>query len=295
MQSDGCVLAVDRSQPDKGLLVERSVWCSIPEPGKRAEFLKQAVKELAVQGLPTVVVLGPADYSLLQIEAPDLPEDELREAARWRIKDMVDFSVESAVIDVFRLPESKRPGAPKMMYVVASKGDYIAMLAEDIESAGLALHAIDISEMAVRNLIAYLDQTERPRAYLYMQPGFGLIEIGYAGEIYLTRQINLPRNLTQLQPEHSRQQMEELALEVQRSLDYFESQYAMGSADQLMVLSSDKPIYDDFAATATLFLTVPVAPLGLQALAGWLPESNQVEQEGLRAIGAAIRELRWAA
>ena len=53
-------------------------------------------------------------YSMVQLEAPELEPDELREAMRWRVRDLIDFPVEQAAIDVFHLPESQRPGAPAL-------------------------------------------------------------------------------------------------------------------------------------------------------------------------------------
>ena len=59
---------------------------------------------------PTVSVLDPDSYRLLLVEAPDVPADELRAAVRWRVKDLIDFHVDDAVIDVFEMPQHARGG-----------------------------------------------------------------------------------------------------------------------------------------------------------------------------------------
>jgi len=57
-------------------------------------------------------LLPAGQYQLLQIDAPaqteGLPPAERREALRWRIKEMVDFPVEAAGIDLLEIPAPGR-------------------------------------------------------------------------------------------------------------------------------------------------------------------------------------------
>ncbi len=60
-------------------------------------------------------VLDASEYSLLLTEAPDVPPDELRAAIRWRIKDLIDFHINDATLDVFDLPGEKAAGRTRSM------------------------------------------------------------------------------------------------------------------------------------------------------------------------------------
>lgn len=294
MSDEGFALALIDTAAAQGPRIAGVRWCPCRPADDKAASLKQAVKALGARGLPVVATLQPAAYSLVQLEAPDLADDELREAMRWRVKDLIDFPVEEAVVDVFRLPASRRPGAPELLYVVVARASAVDALATLLQGAGLEILAIDIVEMAIRNLCLHHDHPDRPRAYLYLQPGQSVIEIADGPQVYLSRRI-LQDYDAGADAELLHAQMENLALEVQRSLDYFESQYALGPAGRLSVIVREEPLYQAFSAVASVFLTVPAERFSLTAIDGVDRIDPELIGRGVTAIGAAMRGVAWAA
>ena len=67
----------------------------------RTVVLQQGIERAASFRL----VLNPDEYQLHLVESPDVPDSELREAVRWRIRDLIDFPVDEAAIDVFDMPQ----------------------------------------------------------------------------------------------------------------------------------------------------------------------------------------------
>ena len=94
--------------------------CCVYEPRGEQDPLGRVAERLAGRRNATVSVLDPSAYRLLLVEAPDVPPEELRAAVRWRIKDLIDFHVDDAVIDVFEMPGHARGGARRMMYAVTA-------------------------------------------------------------------------------------------------------------------------------------------------------------------------------
>jgi hypothetical protein len=82
-----------------------------------ASWLAADRSELGAVG----TVLDVADYQLLLVESPDVLAAELKAAVRWRLKDIIDFPLEDAVVDVFGIPEPVRRTGAKMMYAIAAK------------------------------------------------------------------------------------------------------------------------------------------------------------------------------
>lgn len=66
---------------------------------------------------PTVSVLDPSGYRLPLVEAPDGPPAELRAAVRWRVKSLIDFHIDDAVIDLFEIPSHARGGPTRIQRV----------------------------------------------------------------------------------------------------------------------------------------------------------------------------------
>jgi hypothetical protein len=55
-------------------------------------------------------VLGGGEYQFMSVEAPNVPREELKTAMRWRLKDMLDFPVDDATIDVLDMPADPNAG-----------------------------------------------------------------------------------------------------------------------------------------------------------------------------------------
>jgi MSHA biogenesis protein MshI len=153
-------------------------------------------------------------------EAPKVPAAELPEALRWRVKDLVQFPIAEAVVDAILLPEDSAKGTSRMAYAVVTQRKHIETLVAQAKSAGLALNAIDIQEMALRNLTEACCDTKRGVALVKLVQGGGSLQIMRDGNLYLSRQFAVSYNAGLLDDLPA----EALILDLQRSLDYFERQ-----------------------------------------------------------------------
>jgi len=188
------------------------------------KVLERAAADYDLARSRCTTVLDSNEYSLLLTEAPDVPPDELRAAIRWRIKDLIDFHINDATLDVFDLPGEKPAGRARTMYAVAARSTAIQKRADMMSAAGINLDVIDIPEMAQRNLASLLPEDAQGVVLLSFTPGGGLITISKQSEIYLSRNIDIGLDaLTQLSDTAS--MFDRIVLEVQRSLDYYDSHF----------------------------------------------------------------------
>ena len=223
LRSDGlCVVRIERmtGRPPALTLVDFRPW------GDRGQekVLERAAADYDLARSRCTTVLDSNEYSLLLTEAPDVPPDELRAAIRWRIKDLIDFHINDATLDVFDLPGEKPAGRARTMYAVAARSTAIQKRADMMSAAGINLDVIDIPEMAQRNLASLLPEDAQGVVLLSFTPGGGLITISKQSEIYLSRNIDIGLDaLTQLSDTAS--MFDRIVLEVQRSLDYYDSHF----------------------------------------------------------------------
>lgn len=183
---------------------------------------------------PVNLVMAEGQYELLLVEAPRVEPSELRAAVRWKVRNLIDFHIDDAVIDVFEIPgQSNRPQGQAMMYAVAARAREVREYVDLVDDADLALQVIDITEMALRNLAAQLEADIRGVAMLYLDENHGIITVTRQGSLYLSRR--LATGTTQLfeDPDAS---YEQIALEVQRSLDYYDSHFGQPPVAALSVL-----------------------------------------------------------
>ncbi|MHB8535925.1 MAG: agglutinin biogenesis protein MshI [Sulfuricaulis sp.] len=234
-------------------------------------------------------VLDSDEYTLLLTEAPDVPPDELRAAIRWRIKDLIDFHINDATLDVFDLPGDKSAGRTRSMYAVAARTSAIQRRADMMYAAGINLDVIDIPEMAQRNLAALLPEDAKGVALLSFMPGGGLITISKQSEIYLSRNIDIGLDMLGEQNDLTGL-FDRIALEVQRSLDYYDSHFRQAPIGHLAIapMPAEIPGMVDYLK-ANLSVTVLVMDLKkLVECDAEIPPALQ--SVCLATLGAALRQ-----
>jgi MSHA biogenesis protein MshI len=272
---------------------------SLADEAEAEAALARLIETHDLDGAPCVALLEPGAHSLLLIEAPDVPAEELRAAVRWRIKDMIDFHVDDAVIDVFEIPGQDAPGRARLMYAVAARASAIQHQVDLLDRLQMQITAIDIPEMALRNVAALLPEDRSGVAQLQIMDEGGLITLTKQSSLFMSRNIDIGMRLLQqaaAQPldedgssPHLERIFDRIVLEIQRSLDYYESHFAQGTIGSLVIapMCQEIPGMVSFMA-ANLGITARV--LDLNALLDCdekLSESKQAMC--LPAIGAALR------
>lgn len=257
------------------------------------ELLEKAGKDLRAATFRLTTPLAAGDYQLLSVDAPNVPADEMKTAIRWRLKDMLDFPVNDATIDVLDIPvETNAAARPqRTMFAVAARNSVVAARQKLFSGVKLALSAIDIPEMAQRNIAALLEAEGRGLAMLSFGEEGGLLTVTYAGELYLARRIDVPlANLMDADHDRRNQTFDRVALELQRSLDNFERQFSFISVSRLVLGPSEIVGLEDYLSS-NLYMPVESLDLALLFDLERAPELSDrgAQQRFLLALGAALR------
>lgn len=187
------------------------------------------------------LVLAADDYRLISIDEPAVAVNEIAEAIRWKIADLIEFPVEDAVIDFFPLPEPSRANSNKMLDVVVSPKSTIQALVDLCTLFKLQLQVIDIQETCIRNLATLLSENDIGIAILHLQRSLGQVIVEQQGTLYLNRKLAIGFGRLELMDnflnyEQSTTEQSGLALEIQRSFDYVESFYGLPPIQSLAVI-----------------------------------------------------------
>jgi MSHA biogenesis protein MshI len=239
-------------------------------------------------------LLSLGEYQLLSVDAPNVPPDELKTAIRWRLKDLLDYHIDDATIDVLDIPVEKNSvGRNHSMYAVAARNQLIEQRQSLFGDAKLPISVIDIPEMAQRNISALLEPAGQGIAMLSFNSESGLLTISFGGELYLSRRIDVAfSQLLQSEPEKINAVYERIVLELQRSFDHFDRQYHFVSIAKLMLspLGEIAPGVRDHLA-ANLDLPVEIVDLENILDLSKVPElrAPKAQQRFFMTIGAAMR------
>ncbi|MFW5823487.1 MAG: biogenesis protein MshI [Marinobacter sp.] len=193
-------------------------------PARRLATLEKVLSERHLGGATATIVLPLEQYQVFQLERPEGVDDaELGDALKWKLKDFLEFSPTEAVCDVFPFPRDASRSRGDLVNVVAVRRTVISELVALADEAGLNLERIDIAELALRNLLARLDDTGRGAALVQLKENYGHMVVGKGHTLYLSRRLDVAtRELREVSSQETAVQT--LALEMQRSLDYYESQ-----------------------------------------------------------------------
>ncbi|WP_307719393.1 type IV pilus biogenesis protein PilM [Massilia cavernae] len=261
------------------------------QPG--AELLEKAGRELRASQYHVTTILAGGEYQLLAVEAPNVPQEELKTAVRWRLKDMIDFHIDDATIDVLDIPVDQNPAVRSShgMFAVAARNSVIEKRQNLFAAAKVGLLVIDIPEMAQRNISALMEPEGRGLAMLSFGADGGLLTVTFKGELYLSRRIDV--TLEQLlESDHDRKHasFDKITLELQRSLDHFDRQFHFISVSKLVLAPTGATGLDEYLSS-NLYTRVETMDLGsaidLSRVSGLAAPAQQ--QRFFFTIGAALR------
>lgn len=203
----------------------------------RPHALEKLARELHFDRYQCATLLHPGEYQLLLVEAPAVPQAELKSAIRWRIKDMLDYHLDDAAMDVLDIPpDSDLAGRGHSMYAVAARNAVIQERVRTFEEARIPLSVIDIPETAQRNISALHESEGRGAALLYLNHEFGLLTITCRSELYLARRIDIGLAQVLGRPAEARTELfGRIVLELQRTFDHFERQFHYVTVAKLLL------------------------------------------------------------
>ncbi|MCV6625362.1 MAG: hypothetical protein OIF38_04655 [Cellvibrionaceae bacterium] len=279
--ADGLAIAGLGTDPRKGWQVEAYQWLTSQDPAE----LRRAVKAMGLKGLPCNYVLSDDQYQLFLLEAPPLAGEELVQAMVWQVKDLLGYPVTEAVIDVIALPPKLAKGDRPMVYVVAAARAEIEQVSALTRAAGLDLNRIDISELALGNLIELWGCHPRGEALALVHAGRGELLIFADSQLMMSRKFELNAGDQHALP------LEQLTLELQRTLDYYERQLGQPLPAKVH-LTGKRLRANGLEQPLDGVLDIPIELMHLDAY--WFSDSCHGQERdyyALAAIGGALGGL----
>lgn len=251
--------------------------------------LERVTKQVHASRYRCTTLLAQSDYQILLVEAPNVKPDELKAAVRWRIKDMIDYHLHDATIDVLDVPAIAAPQRPATMYVVSTKNQTVQQLVDRFDAARIPLTVIDIPDTAQRNIAALYESPQRALLTASFDIDGGLITITSGGELYVSRRLDI--GYAQVNGEERERAFDRVLVEVQRSLDHFERNFSQLTVERVLLapMAQSEALVTHLAAN----LQLPVAAMELVDVMDlppvYLAAPADVRARWFRLIGAGLR------
>ena len=219
-------------------------FCHLSEEGDasyenipvNAEHYSEALESLKVEynlSGHCHIVLAASMYQIVQVDKPNVPEEEVSSALKWQIKGLVQFAPENMVVDYFDAP-GVVGSSEKINVVCASLSDIKAMV-EQLNHDGFSVKSISTEEFAFASLVPVTDDA---CLLVCQQPNEEvMLLIIKQGKIYFYRRL---RGFIEIahrsEAELAMSVIDALSLEIQRSTDYFERQLKQAPIKNIKII-----------------------------------------------------------
>lgn len=252
--------------------------------------LLQAVSQMADalgSGVPLCLVLAAERYQLIQLDKPAVPESEMLQALPWLARELTSVAVDDMLLDYLDLPEQASQQGARINVVVTAKSSLLEICRE-LQRRKIQLVNIQPEEWLPRNLLP--PQNAAVMLILH-QPGQELmLQIIRQGTLYFSRRLRGFNRIDQYAiSELSQGMLDNLLLEVQRSLDYFEGQLRQAPVKEILfqIASQELP------AIVKYFADNGFGQVRALDLASLLPGLNISEQHDYWLTAAGAMEITY--
>ena len=227
------------------------------------------------------IVLNGQQSQIVQVDKPSVPPAEINGALKWQVKDLVSISPDNMVLDYFDGP--LLAGGKEKINVVCSPINELKKIVSAANQENMDVVSITIAEFAFANLLpiqkdACLLVCQQPNEEIALL-------IIKQGKLYFHRRLHgFSQIANKTEDELAMTVIDNLALEIQRSSDYFERQLKQASIKEIKVLL---PMESEsfFARKLSENSHIPVSLLAL-------PEAYQAYRKYASSIGATMTEAR---
>lgn len=193
--------------------------------------LKQFVEEHKLANTPTVISFAVNKYQLLQVDKPDVPEEEIAQAVTWTAKELLTTQDE-VQMDYFDLP-AQTTGANKIN-VVAIKREELDAVCHAVLDTELSVKNVTVNELANCELMA--DDGDAVITLIQEPNSEICLNIVKDKQLYFSRRMRGHERLsTFTEMELQMGVVDALSIEIQRSIDYFEGQLRQAPAKRVLL------------------------------------------------------------
>ncbi|SFD66154.1 hypothetical protein [Pseudoalteromonas denitrificans] len=220
IQLDKVIAVSLELKQDQWLVVAENI-ISYNNESELSTSITLCIDGLDVEVAKVAVVLPSHMYQIVQMDKPNLSLNEIKQSLPWTVKDLVTIPAESIIADFIENP-IKQGGQEKISVFVANKTILMPII-NSVQKSKAELEHITCEELALTGL---LEIESAANLIVYQQLGQEpSIQIIREGSLVFSRRLRGFTRLPSMAMEDlSMGLLDSFSLEVQRSIDFFESQ-----------------------------------------------------------------------
>ncbi len=230
------LLAVTLKKQKQQWYVSDTASETVHDTANSAEQIAQFVKSICKGGAKVFLLVPQSYYQIVQTEKPALEHEELLQSLPWTLKELVTLPPENIIADYIDYP-IQQAGQPAKISVFAADKNLLTPLVNALNTQELQLQKITVKETAIADMTA---NDNYARMVIYQEPGQEpSLMIIREQQLLLNRRLRGFALLESSSDEITINNLSDsLGLEIQRSMDFYESQLKQPPIKEVLFHSS---------------------------------------------------------
>ncbi|RZF80962.1 MSHA biogenesis protein MshI [Pseudoalteromonas sp. CO325X] len=203
-----------------------------------SKALLKLLRKISSDACDLYVVLPQSYYQIVQAEKPELSEQEITQSLPWTLKDLVSISAENIIADYIDYP-IQSTGQKAKINVFATDKQQLRPLVSELDK----LNDCHLQQLSVKEttLAAMTAKDNYARLVVYQEPGDEpSVLIIRDQQLLLNRRLRGFSALQQQPDETTLSHLSDsLGLEIQRSMDFYESQLKQPPIKEILIQGID--------------------------------------------------------
>ena len=184
--------------------------------------LTRLINEFDLTSCSTSIVIPANRVQSTQIESAELPEGDIQAALPWKVKELINIAPQDMVCDYIDMPLQPTGQGAKTQVLATSK-KYLEAITLPFHESGAEIAALTTEQFAYAKLQTTQDAAQL--IFIQNKKADAVLLIVKNQEICFARKIRNSAVIMEMTPEQLEMGgSDSIAIEIQRSIDYFESQ-----------------------------------------------------------------------
>ena len=277
------IVAIERSGDAVSLNSVSSIPYDQHQPLKQQ--LSAALSPFAKSTCNVSIVLSQHMYHMVQVDKPEMAEEDITTALPWTLGELVPYDSGNMVLDYVDYPVKSRTGGQKINVFAAEKSSLAAVAASMAKKKDKQLTHIHTKEVLATEMVPNDDYA---RLLIIQEPNSEpFLMIVRSQAIWLARRlrgfvskVNEQTDLSQLS--------DTLGLEIQRSMDFYESQLKQPPLKEILFKTQ-------FDCVPVIERLKPFQPVAMNVFTSQLNLADVVEPACHFALASALVAAREVA
>ncbi len=199
---------------------------------EKVSVIREAVENFQLVDQNCSLVLQNGDYQLLQTDPLSVPIEEMAQAIKWQIKDLIDHKPEDVCAEVFVVPPHGLGKKRNKVFVSVTQTAPLLEKIAILEESFLNVNQVTIEELCLGRLVNFAHASETsPIIVVDFKGSFYQVMVWLNQDLYFSREFRAASASNELDPEKT-------CLELQRSMDFCSSELKL--ADPKTIIFSSR-------------------------------------------------------